>query len=244
MTSLEAPFDVLDWDSDLFGFPVARLRRHVLIPHTYGNALKALKEAGIRLAYAVTPWDDRETRAVIEQAGGLMVDRRVRYRKEVSGTGAFPSLVEVWHGPNCTPELEALALESGHQSRFRIDPKIPSGVFPRLYLTWIRRSVLGEVADAVLVSMRAGRVIGMVSLSANDTRAAVGLMAVDQAHRRAAIGLRLMEAAEAWAHARGAETLDVVTQGANTAACTLYKASGCVVAEEQAVYHVWLEPVR
>jgi dTDP-4-amino-4,6-dideoxy-D-galactose acyltransferase len=244
MTSLEAPFDVLDWDSDLFGFPVARLRSHVLIPQTYGNALKTLKDAGIRLAYAVTPWDDREARAVIEQAGGSMVDRRVRYRKGVSGTVAFPSLVVVWPGQNCTPELESLALESGNQSRFRMDPKIPPDVFPKLYLTWIRRSVLGEIADTVLVSMRAGRVTGMVSLNLNGTRAEVGLMAVDQAHRGAGIGLRLMEAAEAWAHAHGAETLDVVTQGANTGACTLYKASGCLVAEEEAVYHVWLEPAR
>lgn len=244
MTSVEAPFDVLDWDSDLFGFPVARLRSDTLIPQAYGSVLKALKDAGIRLAYAVTPWDDRDTRTVIERAGGSLADRRVRYRKEVSETVAFPPLVEAWHVRSCTPELESLALQSGHQSRFRLDPRIPPDVFPRLYLAWIRRSVLGEIADTVLVSMRAGKAIGMVSLKQTNTRAEVGLMAVDQAHRGEGIGLRLMEAAEAWAHAHGAETLDVVTQGANSGARTLYEAAGCSVAEEQAVYHVWLEPAR
>lgn len=242
MTRLEAPFDVLDWDSRLFGYPVARLRSHALTPGSYGNALRAMKHAGVRLAYAITPWHGREARAVIEQAGGSMVDRRVAYRKELPGTIACPADVEVWPGLDCASELESLALESGHYSRFRIDPKIPPHVFPELYLTWIRRSVRGEIAQAVLVSRRAGEITGMVTLVLNDKRAKIALMAVHRAHRGEGTGSRLMEAAEAWSHSHAAETLDVQTQGANTGACALYRAAGCSVVQEQAIYHVWLEP--
>ena len=244
MTGVEPPFDVLEWDSDLFGFPVARMRSHALRPDAFEKAVASLEERGIRLAYAVTPWGAGEARQPIEQAGGRLVDRRVRYRKKMSGTTAFPAHVEAWAGSECSDELEALALESGHQSRFRIDPQVPPHVYPELYRTWIRRSVRREIAQVVLLSRDAEVVTGMVTLDLKGTRADVGLMAVHGAYRQKGVGLRLMEAAEAWSHHRGAETLDVVTQGANTGACALYEASGCLVVQEEAVYHLWLGSVR
>lgn len=244
MACSAASFEVLEWDSHLFGFPVARVPGHRLRPDAVAQAVTSLRAAGIRLAYAVTPWHESDARAAIERAGGRLVDRKVRYRKAVSGAAVFPARVEAWTRSECTAELEALALESGQHSRFRTDPRVPPHVYPGLYLTWIRRSVRGELARVVLVSGEAEVLTGMITLDLKETRAEVGLMAVHAAHRRAGVGLGLMEAAEAWAHAAGAETLEVVTQGANVAACTLYQAAGCVVAQAEAVYHLWLEPAR
>jgi len=237
-------FDLLAWDSDLFGFPVARLRSQALRADALPGAVGALRDEGVRLVYAVTAWDEEEARRAIEQAGGLLVDRKVRYRKRIAGAMVFPAQVAAWAGSECTEELESLALECGHLSRFRIDPRVPPHVYPALYRAWIRRSVRGEIASVVLVSRDAEALTGLITLDIDETTAEVGLMAVRGTHRRRGIGAHLMQAAEAWAHGRGAETLEVVTQGANTGACALYEVSGSRVAREEAIYHLWLEPAR
>lgn len=231
-------FRILPFDSELFGFAVARLEPGADPAASIG----ALRAQGARLAYAFTPWEDREARACLEAAGAALVDHKIRYRKALRDLPVAPAGVEAWTGSECTPALEALALASGHQSRFFTDPRVPRHVFPELYLAWIRRSVRGEIADDVLVAGDAAKPDGLVTLSVEAGLAEIGLVAVQESQRGKGLGRRLMTAAENAAAARGASALEVVTQGTNTGACALYTACGYAVAREEAVYHLWMEP--
>jgi dTDP-4-amino-4,6-dideoxy-D-galactose acyltransferase len=237
-------FDLLRWDSGLFGFPVARLRPAALSADRVSDALEALRHSEIRLAYAIVPWADAAPRRVLEVSGAQLVDRKIRFRQRPLRMEPMPNGIEFWSQAVCPPALESLALASGHLSRFRVDPRVPRHVFPQLYLAWIRKSVSGEMAEAVLVACERAEIAGMVTLSLDRERAEIGLLAVDEARRGKGWGGKLMTAAEGWAASRGAKVLEVVTQGANTAACALYQASGGVVAEEHAVYHVWMKCSR
>jgi dTDP-4-amino-4,6-dideoxy-D-galactose acyltransferase len=118
---------------------------------------------------------------------------------------------------------------------------VPRHVFPQLYLTWIRRSVSHEIADEVLVSKAGGQLSGLVTLAVKDGLGEIGLVAVAESQRGRGLGRCLMVAAESNASARGAQALEVVTQGANAAACALYTARGFELAREEAVYHIWME---
>jgi len=243
MTPERAPdYDLLVWDSGLFGFPVAKLTREGLAPGRISAAVEALRGLGVRLAYAMVPWGDAEARRNLEALGAPLVDRKVTFRKPLAGGSVAPSGVEEWRGSEVTPELEALALASGHQSRFRIDARVPPHVFPTLYRTWIRRSVLREIADTVLVARDGERLAGLVTLAQHGPVSEIGLVAVAEGCRGQGIGRKLMDAAEAWADGRKADALEVVTQGDNAGACALYRSSGCLVVQEQAIYHVWMEP--
>jgi dTDP-4-amino-4,6-dideoxy-D-galactose acyltransferase len=245
MTIPSEDFDELPWDSQLFGFPVARLRAAAITSDRFMLAMAALRAGGIRLAYGLIPWKDGNGRSLFESIGAHMVDRKTRFRKHLaSKVSRFPDGVELWPSQECPTELEALALASGHQSRFRIDPRVPSHVFQELYLAWIRRSVLGEIAQAVLISREAGKIAGMVTLSSGEGVAEIGLLAVDRVCRGKGVGKRLMAASETWAVECGAASLEVVTQGANAEACALYAASGLDIVDQQAVYHVWMEERR
>ena len=232
-------FQVLPFDSELFGFPVARLEPGA----DPAVSIEALRARRIRLAYAFAPWEDGEMRARLEAAGAALVDHKIRFRKELRDLPAEPTGVEAWKGSDCAPELEALALASGHQSRFFTDPRVPRHVFPELYLAWIRRSVSHEIADEVLVIQEGGAPVGLVTLAVKAGLAEIGLVAVHESQRGKGLGRRLMAAAERAAAALDASALEVVTQGANTGACALYTASGYAVAREEAVYHLWMEPV-
>jgi len=235
-------FEKLAWDSGLFGFPVARL-----VSCDLGQAIDSMQRSGVRLAYASARFTDHKMRAQLEALGARLVDRKLRYRKELHKPVVRPLGIESWQGRPCTPDLEDLAIASGHVSRFRVDPEVPIQVFRTLYVTWIRRSVSGEIADETFVIEESGSPRGLVTLAmvrssvnASNT-ASIGLIAVAQESRGRGLGKRLMSAAEAWSIDHGASALEVVTQGANNEACALYAASGCRVIADEAIYHLWLE---
>lgn len=234
---MTAPFQILPFDSELFGFPVARLDTSASV----GPAKEALRAGGVRLAYAIVAWDEGVIRKDLEASGAELVDHKVRFRKELLEIPTTPIGVGPWKGTVCTPELEALALASGHRSRFLTDARVPRHVFPELYLAWIQRSVRHEIADDVLVMQVGGKPIALVTLAVKAGLGEIGLVAVHESQRGRGLGRLLMAAAEASAIARGASHLEVVTQGVNAGACALYAASGYAVVKEEAVYHVWME---
>lgn len=227
----------LAWDSETFGFPVARLEAEVP-----DRLLECLRDGGIRLAYGVLPWQDASGRARLEREGALLVDHKIRFRKERNLARGVPEGVSEWSASTTLPGLEALALASGHHSRYKVDPKMPGRVFEGLYLTWIRRSVAKEIADGVLITGRTEDPTGMITVSVKEALADIGLIAVNEQARGQGLGRRLVFAAEAFGRERGALALEVVTQGGNQGACALYSACGYRVVLEQAIYHLWVEP--
>ena len=233
-------FTLLPWDSELFGFQVARLHPECVTGERLSKAIENLQAEGIRLAYANLPWSDDTARALLDRVGASMVDRKILFKKCLSAPFGTPKGVGIWPDLKCTPELEALALTSGHLSRFLRDPKVPGHVFPNLYIQWIQRSVRREIADAVLVAKEAGVLAGMVTLAVDGDLGNIGLIAVAEGYWGRGIGRRLMVAAEAFCAARKSKWLNVVTQGANQAACALYTSCGFALAEEYAVYHIWV----
>jgi len=242
MTSTPAKaHELLAWDSGLFGFPVARLRPEALGPAAIAGALQGLAADGVRLAYAIFPWGDAAAEAAMAACGARRVDRKVTYRTALPPESPWPPEVVRWTAPEPSPALEALALASGHLSRFKVDPQIPPRVFTELYLTWIRRSVRGELADAVLVTWDGERLTGMVTIGRKGDAGVIGLIAVADGLRGRGLGRKLMQAAEAWCRQQGLAALEVVTQGDNQAACALYEAQGGVRVGDVAVHHLWRE---
>ena len=238
-------FQLLPWDSSLFGFPVARVSANTFDSERLPNVLEALRSAGVRLAYASTPWSDTVATKALGMAGARCVDRSVRYRKEGLSRRPMPSGIESVLGKPCTPHLERLALSSGARSRFRADPGIPAEIFEKLYRAWIRRSMAGEIAGEVLVIRAGGAVSGMVTVAGSDSAptGVIGLIAVDETHRGKGYGKQLVLGAEAWCAGRGLQALEVVTQARNAAACSLYDACGYGIVHDDAVFHLWLETV-
>ena len=233
-------FSLLPWDSELFGFQVAKLHAECITGEHLGKAIANLQAKGVRLAYASLQWSDDTARALLDRAGASMVDRKIVFKKPLSNMVQMPEGIEIWSAPECSPELEALALASGHLSRFRLDPKVPDHVFANLYLQWIRRSVRREIADVVLVAKEGGCLAGMVTAAIDGDLGNVGLIAVAEGYQGRGIGRRLMVAAEAFCTERRCKWLHVVTQGGNRSACALYTSLGFALAEEHAVYHIWL----
>ena len=244
MTPTEKGFEILSWDSDVFGFPVARVsaadHRSDLV-----NILQDARRNGVRLAYLLTE-DDRVARAASD-AGGTMVSERVTFVRPLTSADAQresppgdAGVVEKWPGTAPTPEFLELAREAGLHSRFRIDPGIPAGVFERIYDAWITNSLNRTIADEVLVTRENSSITGLVTVGEKGGRADIGLLAVGKGARGRGLGRALVEAALSWGVARKCGEAQVVTQRENVAACRLYESCGYRVERGERVFHFWL----
>ncbi|MCC2634223.1 MAG: dTDP-4-amino-4,6-dideoxy-D-galactose acyltransferase [Ramlibacter sp.] len=230
----------LEWDSQFLGAPVSRIVAEGASRRELAEAVARLRAAGVRLAYLFA--DSPLAPADADALQARLVDRKVTYRMEADG---LPS-THPW--PAVTPyvpampqaELERLAIESGKYSRFHVDPRFPEDKFVALYVQWLRKSLTGEIADAVLVATDAGRPVGLVTMAQSGPAGKIGLVAVDEACRGRGLGRQLVEAARQWFASRQVSHAEVVTQQDNVAACRLYETCGFRVHAVQYVYHLWL----
>jgi dTDP-4-amino-4,6-dideoxy-D-galactose acyltransferase len=238
------PFRLLDVDSEVFGFPVAKILPDKLSPGELEQVISRLKDKGIRLVFWASNPNDKKSQQAARLCHGFLADRKVTFvinigQLPVPPTGTGWEIEEYAEALPCA-ELENLAIQVGRNSRFGADPRIPEDKFIDLYKLWIRNSVNGQVADAVFVVRQSGRVVGMVTVGAADGRGSIGLFAVDPLLRRKNLGISLVRAAQEWARRKGFRFAQVITQGKNIAACRLYKKCGYSIDKIEYFYHFWI----
>ena len=246
-SKLHADLTDLEWDSELFGFPVARIVRTDLDDEAIHLALREGARRGVRLAY----WSPDTKRSVSEELltrwGGRLVDRRAVFQRplEVSeprlpDLPGTPAVEEYPAGP-ASEQIIALSLLAGQYSRFRVDTSIPSSVFERLYTSWGMRSTTREIADIVLVARQAdGGPVGLITGSIDGDRGVIGLVSVDPGFQRLGIGAALLRSVHDAFRTRGATVSRVATQMQNRGACLLYQRAGYQLVEDSSVFHFWL----
>ncbi len=231
--------ELLPWDSEWLGFPVARVLDPDLTERELMRSLALLRERKTRLVY----WNTHsEGAAVAAPAGGSLVDHKTTFALvELSAARQMQHEVEAFQGKKPDPDLLCLALESGHLSRFHTDPRIPVGAADELYRRWLFNA-LGDDPDqeALVIRDVSGRIQGMITLSQRSDRAQIELIAVAGSARGQGLGRSLVEAAIDWTQTRALPELRVVTQGANLPACRLYESCGFRHRKVEDVYHFWL----
>jgi GNAT superfamily N-acetyltransferase len=224
----------LAWDSDFFGFPVARIAPQITDEKSVTPVLEELRAAGIRLAY----WQPRHSTALrnfAHSSGAGFIGSHARYERATR-----PGEIRAEKCSASTPALEALAVEAGMLSRYALDPAMPAGTAARLYAIWMRESFGGAMGNEVLATGDACGLTGMVTLKYERGEGSIGLVAVARRARGAGVGRLLVDSASARFAALGIGHASVVTQGENAAACRLYEACGYERAEESLIAHFWL----
>ena len=236
-------YEILPWDSEFFGFAVARIDPAIATQEELDRVAAELRARSVRLAYWLPPLNER-TSLLARQCGGALIGGHARYECEIaarpeSAVRALP--VELLASSEVTPELYALALGAGRLSRFALDPQMPLGTADRMYGIWIRRSLAGEIADAVLAARDAsGRAAGLATVAREQRNGVIGLVSVAPEWQGHGIGRALMVAAGAHFARAGIARVRVSTQTGNAAACALYEASGYRCTETTLVAHFWL----
>ena len=232
-------WEPLPWDTACFGFPTARLCAG-LDPEGLRKSVASLRAAGMELAYWTTLPEDKAGCAAASALGGIRVDERLTYALEPlpAGETGMGSVAEA-RGRGWDAALEELAVEAGTYSRFRVDARFPPDRFQALYREWMRKSLSGERADAVLALPGDEGPQGFITLMTRAGEGSIGLIAVAPGLQGKGLGSELMRAASTWFRQRNCARATVVTQAANAAACALYERHGYRVARREIVFHFW-----
>lgn len=238
-------FDLLQWDSDFFGYPVARVQAAVT-PDDLPAVQAELIQYQIRLAYWSVRPEDTVVQGCLARLGAQLVDKKTTFVKTLNHEppkGAATAAVSEYTAETLSPELRVLAIQAGLFSRFQVDPRIGYDKFVELYTLWMEKSVRRELAEDVLVVCDNDKpnqpVIGVATVGQKAGVGDIGLVAVAEHYRGQGIASALMQACDQWFYYHHYTKTQVVTQGDNAAACKLYGKAGYTIGQVEWLYHYW-----
>lgn len=224
---------LLQWDSDHYGFPIARISCSHLVPESISAIDQWCAENAIRCLYFLASSDDYESVCAATTGNFILADTRVSYVLELVGRSSKPPVctshsLYIRRQHSCDIDiLCSIASRSYLHSRFCFDEHFPHARACQLYVEWIRKSCEHSGA-VVFVAEQKNRIVGYIACNV-DTSTNTGniaLMAVDNSARGAGVGHSLVETACEWFVTQSMTCVNVVTQGRNIPAQRLYQRCG------------------
>jgi dTDP-4-amino-4,6-dideoxy-D-galactose acyltransferase len=235
------PAEVLDWDSQFFGFKVGRAFDHRLSHESAASLLAWGRLNGVRCLYLSADPICSQTLHLAHVSQFKFVDMRLDFeirRSEMRPTPEQASFKKVTDRD--LPALARIARESHLETRFFMDSNIPSIRAADLYEAWIRRDHAQHHVFSVSDST-GSRHMNYITcqLDRDALEGRIGLLAVANEARGRGLGQALVQAALDWFWKQGCHCVRVATQGANVAAQRLYQKEGFRTASSLLQYHRW-----
>lgn len=229
----------LDWDSNFFGFKVGLII--INSEDEISLVLQVAQEFRLCYIFCQTTID----RKLIENISSEIkfVDQKVRYLKELKGVAPSTISCVCSAAHKDYEELIPLSIVCGKFSRFATDSNIPRAKYEELYVEWLRKSIIGEMADIVLCTRDSNVITGMISVSKKENYCEIGLVSVHSNYQGRGIGKILLAAAEQFAITNSFDKIYVVTQKFNLPACKLYEGHGFSITEQLNTFHYWNDTI-
>lgn len=241
MSETRGPVQRLEWDSEFFGFPIARLIVSRINQQIMSQVLEEAQQEGIRCLYYEADSNDAVSIALAEANGFKLVD--VRITLETASSGDLPPRParDIMVREFREEEIETLARmarETSRVSRYRFDTDFPPDASERLYDIWLRNSCSGY-ADKVFVAELEGGPVGFITCKVSQEEGRIVLVGVDDRFRGRGVGASLVDKALNWFGSQGIQRVRVVTQGRNIQSQRLYHAAGFNTVSVTLFYHKW-----
>ncbi|QCX39132.1 GNAT family N-acetyltransferase [Aureibaculum algae] len=232
-------FIELLWDSEFFGYKVAKIETSKVNEFQLAGLLKTLRNKNFELVYVFLK--EKINNKNLIDFNIELIDEKVTYFKRVNEASYYEKNIIEYGLEYPTEQMLDLAVQSGKYSRFNYDKRIAKKKFEELYKKWIINSVNLSIAKNTLVYKVNDSILGMLTLSEKNGKGDIGIVAVDEEYRGKGIGKTLLNAAEKWTYDNNYTKIQVVTQGFNIPACKLYENRGFLKDKTEFVYHCWLK---
>lgn len=230
---------ILDWDTNYFGFPVARVEIMDLSQGTYNELIDGLISANVRLAicFSEVAYDFDSPVAEIVDTG-----KRFHFTKTLQDV-ATPNYKNIYAFSKLEPVagMYKLARMIGESSHFMKDKRVGEFKTNGIYEIWFRNSLNGKMADKVFVCTHENVVVGLVTCAKKEGYGTVGLIGTDRRFQKQGVGSVLLKTAEYWFYQNGIKEVRIITQVDNVGAIALYKKNGYQIDKVEFTYHLWLD---
>lgn len=227
--------EYLEWDSSFFGLRIAKvtISSQEEFDKLKDNIKTLKEECDLIYIYA-------KCGLINQSPNVILVDRKVVYTTKIIEPYSFDSHIAEYDKPTVSDDLLDLALGSGVYSRFKKDNYFPAKAYERLYTRWIEQSVNHEIATEVFCYMIDGSPKGLLTLNRKETTGDIGLVATSPLYQGRGIGNAMLAHAKHFMYLKGHNSLNVVTQFDNKAACHLYEKVGFTVKSSTDIFHWWI----
>jgi dTDP-4-amino-4,6-dideoxy-D-galactose acyltransferase len=229
--------EYLKWDSEFFNIKIGSLNITDKSLEDIQRISSIQANESYDLLYIFSENYDTVLNKELQKTGAVLVDKKVTYHKTISGSSITNETVKAYSG-RLTDELEELAYESGHKSRFKLDPRL-NHKFKEMYKLWIENSLNGKMADRVFTTQEQDKITSFVTVKNKQGTGSIGLIAVSKQYQGKSIGKLLLDKTEEWYYNNNILRAEVVTQQDNIGACRFYEKNGYTVKNVQYIYHLW-----
>lgn len=233
-----ALWHTLEWDTELFGIPAARLDlldacgpyagARIEKQKLLASVLAQCRKAGIRHLSARVDTGNFTTIHVLEEAGFELIDGIQTFLLSLDGNHfPVPSGTRFFEARDL-PEVLRIGRTAFVFDRFHADHALLPAVADMVNESWTRNCCVGTAADAVLVAEEDGRVASYVTCQADRKagRGIIVLVATAEWARGRGAAHRASAAAMHWFANQGLKCVEVGTQLRNVPAARLYESLG------------------
>lgn len=247
---LAEPCELLPWDSEFWGIPIARVRGRTLTPERLLSIDRWCEERSIACLFFLATFDDPMTVRCAEEGRFHLVDTKITFvrpseRQRPAALEERPPWAAIRQAMESDMDpLRRIAGASFVDSRFYFDQHFPRDKCGELYERWLVESFNG-FADLILVAVREGTPVGCTTYRspANGENAArSGLLFVAPEAQRRGVARALKLAAVDWYAERQVPFVTTATQGRNVASLVANERCGFVVQSLELWYHKWYLP--
>lgn len=255
-------FNRLAWDSQQLGFGVGQIEYLIAsgdyeIQYAVKEALlTALLEACLQqdLHYFIARVNtsDLSSIHILERHGFITVDGILTFSLDLRNE-RWPlnsSCYEIrLFQPQDIEQIKDIARSSYMYDRFHSDSLIPKAVADELHAVWLENSCLGKAADAVVVAVDKGRILGFATCKIDRqttqhlglTIGTIVLVATAADVRRQGIAKAVTYGALEWFRSQGVDIVEVGTQLRNIPASRLYESCGFQLIASSLSLRKWID---
>lgn len=231
----------LPWDSEFFSYHVGKISGVIENLSDLEDAANVIAQNQGKLTYFSSKTILGDFKESIDGLEVILVDKKTTFIKPVDPTKEMHPSVSTYANPKHHPKLFELAVQSGIYSRFNVDSRIGKDKFEEMYRLWMANSINKTIAKEILIYEVDGEIAGFLTLGEKNNRADLGIMAVESQYRGMGIARAFMNSADNWFGQHGYDSMQVVTQGDNLPACSLYLKYGFLIESVEYYYHLWMD---
>lgn len=244
-TDSAEPCSLLSWDTEFWGFPIARLHPARLDAEVMRVAIDWCSRHRVRCLYLLADGGCPRTLALAHEQAFRFVDIRLELSLPLPSAASVGQASAGPHVRAATeadmPVLRSLAAAAHHDTRFFKDDRFDAGRAAALYEAWITRDMRRGSVLVCESPSESGTACGYVTCELDGTsqEGRIGLIAVAPQHKNAGLGSALINAALGKFAVAGMTSSRVVTQGTNIPALRLYERCGFRTACARVWFHRW-----
>ena len=236
------PCKILSWDSDFFGFSVAKVTSPILDFETAVAIDSWAKENKIKCLYFFSSDDNYDTIKFANDFNYKLVDIRVGYEQKINFSELTSEKTDIVreYKESDFPALQEIARNSFFDSRFYYDPHFKKDDCDKMYEIWLRKNIDDKAAVTYVVETD-NIPVGFVTCSIEANTARIELISINQKNRVKGLGTLLTQAAlfKLISQNQNIKKVVVYTQLRNVSAQRLYQRCNFLLSEYNYCYHKW-----